>query len=792
MKKNTFLLLILASCLGYGQTTLNPGDIAITGFNSDAPDQFSFVLLNDVTTGTEIKFTDNGLQTINYNVTDEGIITWTSTTDLLCGTKIIIEDLGANNYSATYGTAVESGAGFALAAAGDQILAYQGADATPSFIYAITYGPTTWADADNTQTSTLPPGLTDGQEAVYVGNDENGYYDCSVTSDQALILAAVSTNTNWVLSNAIVTLGTCTYTCTPCLTTVIWNGAWSGTPDLTTAAIIDAPYNAVIDGSFSACRLTINAGNTLTIPNNSYVEIQNDVIVEGDLTIASQGSLVQNNDNATFIDNSANGVTLTKTKTINNWYTYTYWSSPMSNETIENALGTTPADRRFEFIAANFVDVLMEASNDNNLVAGSDDIDDDGNDWQGATGTMTPGVGYAATAQEIVGPGGYPQTENYIFTGSLNNGVITVPLVNNSTTPVYNDWNFIGNPYASAISADQFFTVNAGIVNAIYLWDQATPPNANTNGNQGSNFSTDDYAIINAGTGEVGARGDTGTPPNRYVPTGQGFFVEALAASNITFNNSMRVTGNNDQFFRTKNKKNNANRLWVNMHSDNGAYNQILIGYVNGASNDYDGTYYDTPRNLSSGNASILYSIIEESSKKFAIQGKDPLSLDENETVKIGFKTSIDVPTIYSISIPQIEGDFLNNNPIVLKDNLLNTSHDLKNGNYNFTSEVGEFNDRFEIVFNSASLSNDDLFAAEKTLSIFEHKNGDVQFKLSSNSTQMKNIQIIDLQGRTIYNFDVDKNDSTHQLSALSQTPYIAKVTLNNNQTIIKKAIKKY
>ena len=135
---------------------------------------------------------------------------------------------------------------------------------------------------------------------------------------------------------------------------------------------------------------------------------------------------------------------------------------------------------------------------------------------------------------------------------------------------------------------------------------------------------------------------------------------------------------------------------------------------------------------------------------------------------------------------------FLNKNSIVVKDNLLKISHDLKNGEYSFTSEIGEFNDRFEIVFNNASLSNDTVLATEKALSIFEHRNGDVQFSLTSNSLQMKNIQIIDLQGRTIYNFQVDKNDSTHQLSALSQTPYIVIVTLNNNQTITKKAIKKY
>ena len=61
MKKITLLILFLITVnFGYGQTTLSAGDIAITGFNSDNPDQFSFVLLEDVLSTTQIKFTDEG------------------------------------------------------------------------------------------------------------------------------------------------------------------------------------------------------------------------------------------------------------------------------------------------------------------------------------------------------------------------------------------------------------------------------------------------------------------------------------------------------------------------------------------------------------------------------------------------------------------------------------------------------------------------------------------------------------------------------------------------------------
>ena len=555
-----FLTLFLAFGFSFGQTTLDKGDIAITGFNSDTPDQFSFVLLTDITNGTTIKFTDNGLQTIDYNVNDEGIITWAADTDLSCGTEIIIEDLGSNNYSASSGTATETGLGFSLALAGDQILAYQGLDSAPTFIYALTYGPTTWDDSDDTQTTILPPGLTDGQNAVYVGNTENGTYNCSVTSNQSLILAAVSTDSNWTLSNTYTALGGCTYACVPCPTTVTWSGgAWSnGTgPGLSIAAVIDDVYNTTTDGSFSACSLIVNAGNTLTVANNRFVEIENDITINGTLTVSSQGSVVQNNDTAMF--SNSNIATLTKSKLMQNAISYTYWSSPVNTETIDNTFGTTPADRRFEFIAANFVDTQTEIGNTNTFTPGPDDIDDDGNDWQlKSTGVMAPGIGYAIMPAPILGPGNFPIQQSFTFSGTFNNGVITIPLVNNSGG-VYNDWNFLGNPYASAIDADQFFAINTGLVDVIYLWDQATPPDANSGGSQDSNFSNDDYAIIN-GTGTVqGARGGLGTPPDRYIPSGQGFFVEALTAGNVTFNNSMRVTGNNTQFFRVAEKKANPN-----------------------------------------------------------------------------------------------------------------------------------------------------------------------------------------------------------------------------------------
>lgn len=219
-------------------------------------------------------------------------------------------------------------------------------------------------------------------------------------------------------------------------------------------------------------------------------------------------------------------------------------------------------------------------------------------------------------------------------------------------------------------------------------------------------------------------------------------------------------------------------------------FNQILVAYVPGATNNDDGMYYDAPRNLSTGTYASLYSIIAQSDKPFAIQGKNPMSLNPDEVIPLGFSTSIEVATLYSISIAQLQGDFMTNHSIYLKDKLKNIVHNLSESDYIFTSEVGDFKQRFDIVFNRESLSVGEALLSPQSLSIIELSDGDVQFSVAENH-QIKTIEIIDLQGRTIYQLKGASNLETYNLSQLSSAAYVAKVTLSNGQTINKKAIKR-
>lgn len=827
LKSLSFLIAFLSVVsFGFGQTILSAGDIAITGFNSDDPDEFSFVLLTDITNTTTINFTDNGWFSSGSFRNNEGTVTWTADSDIACGTEIVVT--GGASFSASTGTALETNAGFSLSINGDQILAYQGTDALPTFIYAVHFDGTGWStDATNPNTSAIPAGLTNGTNAVAINETDNGTYDCNTTSDFSAVLTAVSNNTNWTPSGTALTLGDCYYSCDTCSGgTVTWNGTWSGTPSSTTQVIIANDYDTSIGGvelqvSFSACSLKIENGATLNIANNDYVEVENALTIESGcfITVQPYGAFVQNNDTST---NSIYGSisVVKKTSDLNVWYEYTYWSSPVSGETIGGGLSDSEVSRRYLFNSQNFLDATAETGNNNDVLAGQDDVDDNGDDWQWLNGAavMQPGVGYTATHSEafFTGPpmSSPPYQFDYTFEGPFNNGVINVPVYRNDSETADNNWNLIGNPYPSAIDADLFLAANSNIATdvvtsksingAIFLWSQNTLPSSTANGNEPINFSNDDYAIINA----VGENpGGDGVTPSRFIPSGQGFFVSMsnsapatlvsgdVHTADVTFNNSMRMVDgtSNSQFFKNSNTKEKStaslfNKLGFSLTSDNGVFNQILIGYVNNASDGDDGIAYDTPKYPTQGAA--LYSTIDNSNKKLAIQGKATNSLNEDEIINLGFTTYIDVATLYTLSIAQLQGDFLTNSPVYLKDNLFNKVHDLTICDYTFTSDVGEFNSRFEIAFSAAALSTENAVLDSKSLRIVDLDNNHVQFNVSENLS-IKTINIYDLLGRQLYNLEGNSSSETYMLSNLNDAIYVAKVELSNGSIITKKAIKK-
>ena len=72
---------------------LGPGSLAFVGFNGEGADNLAFVLLEDISAGTEIHFTDNYWDGAEFNTT-EAMWSWTAAGDIAAGTVVTLNGLG--------------------------------------------------------------------------------------------------------------------------------------------------------------------------------------------------------------------------------------------------------------------------------------------------------------------------------------------------------------------------------------------------------------------------------------------------------------------------------------------------------------------------------------------------------------------------------------------------------------------------------------------------------------------------------------------------------------------------
>ncbi|KRD11569.1 hypothetical protein ASE21_07625 [Flavobacterium sp. Root901] len=521
-----------------------------------------------------------------------------------------------------------------------------------------------------------------------------------------------------------------------------WNGtAWSnGTPTATKRAVFSGAFSITAD--LSACSCTINSGVNLTVPAGRTLTVTNAVTVNSgaSLTFDNNASLVQT---ANAV-NSGN-ITYKRNTQLVRRYDFTYWSSPVSGVTLHNVSPTTLADKYYSYNPLTGWVI----------------------DYNGSS-VMTAGKGYIIRAPQefdINTSAVYSAS----FTGVPNNGNI-------SFTPVATKWNLLGNPYPSAIDADILIT-NTG-VGALYFWTHNSPPNGSVVGDAKYNYTVSDYAVYTL-TGSTGTSSGAAVMLGK-IAAGQGFFFKASSAGNIVFTNSMRVGGNNSQFFKTAaTKEVEKNRLWLNFANAEGAFKQALIGYIDGATNSWDQNYDAATL---SGNTYIDFYSINEA-KKLTIQGR-AIPFEDTDVIPLGYKTT--VAGEFTISIDHTDG-LLNNQAVYLEDKTNNIIHDLKAGDYKFNTEIGTFTDRFQLKYTNKTLGTGDFENVKDGLLVAVK---DKVIKVISSKENIKEVNVYDISGKLLYN---KKKVGAAELSISNlQTAnqvLLVKVTLENNFTTARKII---
>jgi hypothetical protein len=595
-----------------------------------------------------------------------------------------------------------------------------------------------------------------------------------------------------VYTATLTTVGTgCTRTSTGTITfsASVWDGAtWTppGIPTGNTSLSFTGSYTS--SGNLSGCSCSVTGGDVVfNGPDALILTNSLTVTAPGTLKFNNNASLVQVNDSAT----NTGIITMERITPPIYRFDYTYWGTPVT-------------------LASNFTLGLPLPSNG----LSPDTLADKFFSW---TPTISNGMGNwffesAATVMDPIkgyivrGPQTYsftsgtkiPYTANFI--GTPNNGEILCPIFHGTlVAPDYtDDWNLLGNPYPSAVSALSFLShpTNTPIIDGtIYFWTHnsaiSTMYPDPFYGDYVLNYNDNDYASWNR-VGSVGTAAGTGGPiPGGFIAAGQGFFTKstgtAPSGNSVIFNNSMRVAGSNSQFFRMASTPNvvqedyndttEKQRIWLNMINNSGSFNQILVGYVEGATlgidRDFDGVRF------TDNTSTTFYSTIEDT--KLVIQAR-PLPFIETDEVPLGYRSNIQ--DTFSLRIDHIDSAFENQN-IYLEDRDLNIIHNLKLSPYTFTTGVGTFNSRFVLRYTDSALSNE----------VFD-SNQDVIAFISSNELQIRSTENI----VSIYLYDIAgkfiKAYTPKELSLGFKTNfnfakgvYLTKIKLDNGMEVTKKVI---
>jgi hypothetical protein len=537
----------------------------------------------------------------------------------------------------------------------------------------------------------------------------------------------------------------------------IWDGTkWSKTGNGTLPTADDKIIfegNYTVTNDLTGCSCTVNSGN-VTVSSGKTLTITNAVNVNGGtLTFENNASLIQ----SANVTNMGE-ITYKRTTAAMKNFDFTYWSSPVSGQTFVALSPNTLSDKYMSYSSTGWKS-------------------------EAPSSVMKPGFGYIIrTPKAGLWPNGeqvsFPYYQSVKFVGVPNNGDIPGQTV--ATGYFY----LIGNPYPSAISADDFLFDNANnnsILNGtIYFWTHNTA--IQQSGSQYI-YKSDDYASYNRTGGVTATSG--GQEPSGYIAAGQSFFASAKNAGTVAFTNDMRIGGENTQFFKPaktgKSAKIERNRLWLNMTNTGGAYKQTLIGYISGASNDFDqdfdGVSFD-------GNSFIdFYSI--NNAKKLTIQGR-ALPFIEADMVPLGYRTTLEGD--FTISINKADGK-LSAQQVFLEDKELNVVHELSAADYTFTTKKGTFNERFVIKYTNRTLGNDTFEKLDENVAVIVQNK---IIRIQSVDENIEKVYVYNLLGQQLH---IEEKVADSQLSidasSMSHQVVLVKILLQNGKQVTRKTILK-
>lgn len=510
-----------------------------------------------------------------------------------------------------------------------------------------------------------------------------------------------------------------------------WDGtSWSdGVPDQTKDAVITGNFTST--GSLDALSLMVDNAAVVSILSGHTVTLAGALAVNsGSFTLANNASLVQTTTSA----NTGN-VTVQRNSSALQRQDYTLWSSPVAGQ---NLLAFSPQTLTNRFYTYNTSTNLYTAI-------------------APATHSFDAAAGYLVRT-----PNNHPATPT-IWTGQFagvpNNGDVAYTMSNT--------YNLTGNPYPSPISMASFVGDNQdAITGTLYFWREtngSSSNNAYCSWTSGTFTSNNEAQVVN---------------PNGVIQTGQGFFVVAKPGQTaLTFKNTQRVADTANQFFRAADHDEERHTLWLNATNTQGAFSQMAVGYITGATmgvDMFDGMAFPDGE-------MALGSWLD--GENYVIQGR-PVPFSVADVVPLTFRCTN--PGTYTIALDHVIGLFEGDQPIFLKDRLTGTVHNLKVSGYQFETASGTFNSRFEIVYQQLlQLGTQDAFPVD---SVVVYKEGD-NIMINSRNVPLQEVSVYDLRGRLLAQQRLVNATAASLYIGTTSEVLVVRLTSSKQQTYTRKIV---
>lgn len=334
------------------------------------------------------------------------------------------------------------------------------------------------------------------------------------------------------------------------------------------------------------------------------------------------------------------------------------------------------------------------------------------------------------------------ESKTYYYEGPMNTGTVTPSL---SYTSDQRGNNLVGNPYPSAIDWDAAGWTKTNIGSTIYIWNQGVLPVGN-------------YGTYN---GVVGTNG-----VSNIIPSGQGFFVQAIGpAPVLSMNNSVRVHNQTQSFLKSSAV---SNLVRLNFSSAVGA-DELVVYFDPSASGSYD-AQTDAKKMFGEKVAPQVYSYKPGDGEKLSINVLPDLS--KPLVVPVSLQPgSNGMLKMTASGMEQFDPAV----SVYLEDLKLNQMQNLKlEPVYEFTADTTDNVNRFALHFSNGPIGIPENGAAEE-VTIWSWENT-VYVKNEAQDLRGGRYMMYDMTGRVLLSGSLTPTEMNRIAANFTEGYYIVKV----------------